>query len=69
MDLSSIKKVVEVSSPRAADRVNSYLELGWVLLQTSSMTTDSQEYSEPGIKYSLGWPYDDVPKEPARSHY
>lgn len=68
MELSTIRKIVEINSPRATDRVNAYLALGWVLLQTSSMTTDHSEYSEPHIKYSLGWPHDGEPKEPPRAY-
>lgn len=68
MDLSKVKKVVEVTSVVGPQRVNEYLDAGWVIIETSSMSTESGEYSEAHIKYALGWCQDGEPKEPARQY-
>lgn len=62
MDLSKVKKIVETSS---LSDVNRLLAAGWILLATASMTTDSREYSNPIVKYSLGWAHDSDPVEPS----
>jgi hypothetical protein len=61
MDLSNVKKIVHTSDDR---EVNLFLEAGWMLITTASMTTDSREYSGPMIKYSLGWTQDGAPVMP-----
>lgn len=53
MDLTSIVEIYETTKLGESNR---YLKAGWVLINSSAMTTDSQEYSSPIIKYSLGWP-------------
>lgn len=61
MEYGKIRQIVEVTN---ADEANKYLDLGWVLLGTASMDTDSREWSQPMIKYSLGWPHSEKPKMP-----
>jgi hypothetical protein len=55
MELSDVKAIKELNGPRAERRVNDFLGIGWVLVAVSTMTTDSREYSEPGVKYVMGW--------------
>lgn len=62
MDLSKVKKIVETNSLTDANRL---IAAGWFLITTSSMTTDSREYSGPVVKYSLGWAKDSDPVEPS----
>jgi hypothetical protein len=59
VDLTRVKKVVEVSNP---DAVNAYIAKGWVLLESASGQWDD---NSPHIKYSLAWMQDGEPVKPA----
>jgi hypothetical protein len=61
MDLSTVRQIFETNS---ATDSNKYIEAGWILIATASMTTDSREYSGPVIKYSLGWTKEEAPAKP-----
>lgn len=64
MNYESVKEVAEVDTNK---QVNAYLRLGWKLLGIATMNTDSEEYSEPIIKYSLGWEKEEKPVYPEKS--
>lgn len=64
MNYESVKEVAEVDTNK---QVNAYLRLGWKLLGIATMNTDSEEYSEPIIKYPLGWEKEEKPVYPEKS--
>jgi hypothetical protein len=55
MSVSDVKEVAEVITVGGTEHLNEYLKAGWVVLAVATMTTDHRDYSEPMIKYSLGW--------------
>lgn len=59
MELNKVKEIYETSSLNAA---NTYLGWGWILLAVASMNTNSKDYDNPLIIYSLGWVKDEEPK-------
>jgi hypothetical protein len=61
LDLSETKEIVHSTD---VEDVNKYLAAGWVLIATASMTTDSREYSNPRILYSLAWTSEANPVKP-----
>lgn len=52
MDLENITEVAEVYG---ADKLNQYIGMGWRLLAVASMNTSHEEFSQPIIKYSVGY--------------
>ncbi|MFM5646355.1 hypothetical protein [Aeromonas caviae] len=48
-DLTNIIKVLEL---RSAEKLNSYLDIGWVLIGTSSDQHSANGYY---LSYSIGW--------------
>lgn len=59
IDYELVKEVAETTDEK---EVNDHLKIGWKLLGIATMNTDSQEWSSPKIKYSLGW-LNDLPVE------
>lgn len=62
MELNKVKEIYETSSLNTA---NVYLAWGWILLAVATMNTDSKNYDNPLIIYSLGWVKDQEPKHNA----
>lgn len=48
-------KTKQVAEARNKDQANDYLAAGWTLLSVATMTTRSEEYSEPVVRYVVGW--------------
>lgn len=52
MELENVTEVAEVFG---TEKLNQYLGMGWRLLAVATMTTSHEEFSQPMIKYSIGY--------------